>query len=77
MSAAFEDRDERRSDRFLKVMKHTLDKCNDDFLLLLKTNKIVSLADYKRIEKGEDVTLDYEQLHKIMLHCPYGKFINN
>lgn len=76
VSAAFEDRDERRKDNFIKTMKHTLDVCNEDFLALLKNNKVVSVTDYKKIERGEDVTLDYNQLHRIMLHCPYGNYIH-
>lgn len=76
VSAAFEDRDERRNDNFIKTMRATLDKCNQDFLQMLKDNKIVTAADYKRVERGEDVTLNHEQLHKIMLHCPYGVYLH-
>lgn len=75
ISAPFEDRDMRRNDVHVRNKHNVLDKCNEEFLSLVKTNKILSPSEYKRIEKGEDITLTYEQLYKAMLHCKHGQFI--
>lgn len=77
ISASFEDREVRKNDSHIRNRHNILDKCNEDFLLLIKSNKIVSTTDYNKIVKGEDVTILYDQLHKVMLRCSFGIYIPN
>ena len=77
ISAPFEDRDIRKNDKNLRIKHQLLDGANEEFLSMVKKNKILSNSDYKRLEKGEDIVILYEELHKMMLRCPYGNYINN
>lgn len=75
VSSTFEDRELRKNDNFTRMKKLHLDRCNLDLLELIKENKILPTAAIRKLEKGEDIILLHKDLHKIMLHCPFGNYI--
>ena len=72
-----DDRDARKPNSFTQANKNHLDKMNAEFLALYKKHKVLTSAQLKLIDKGEDVMLIYEDLYKIMQKCPFGTFLRD
>jgi hypothetical protein len=74
-SVQFEDRDLQSSRKtFFSDLKERLDAINESALKMLRDYKILSPAEIRRFEAGEDVILDSARLNRIMKNCPYGTY---
>jgi ATP-dependent protease ClpP protease subunit len=77
ISTGLEDREMKKSKSHTSYVKKHVDELNAKFIEDVKKNKILSTAQIKALEAGEDVMLLREDLYKIMLKCPYGTFLKD
>jgi len=75
LTISHDDRALRNPTSYETINKEELNRLNDELVVEIKKNKILSPADLKLYLSGRDVTLSYDKLYKVMLKCPYGKFL--
>lgn len=75
ITASHDDRGMRKEGSYDKVSKVHIDIMNEYFIEMYKKNKVLTPAQLKKVVSGEDITIAYGDLYKIMLKCPFGTFL--
>lgn len=77
ITTSHDDRDLRKPHSFTQVTKNHIDTMNAEIIELYKKHKVITNSQIKAIQKGEDVTLTYSEMYKIMGKCPFGTFLKD